>query len=249
MRKAMVSKPPQRSSLGFTLLEMIISMTILSMVVLMVYLSFSIGADLWKKKQSRGNPEQRIELALRLFSRDLENAVDYTSQGDKGSAYFFAGSRNCLFYVTKNGLGSGSREGKGLFFSCLYLKAADNGAHDLFVYKIPYPHNAYIQELQEFQTAGNMERESYQFSEEIAENSAQVLDNLQEARFTFHDQTFTPFGVKRQELGQDLESQYELPLEEWVKSELPGQALFTFVRDGESFVSHAAIKRFAAPPS
>ena len=127
----------EQNSEGFTLLEMVISMTILSMVVLMIYFSFSVGVDLWRKKQESDNPLQRLELALRLLSKDLESVVDYTCQWEKGTTYFFAGSQSCLFYVTRNGLGAVAREDKALFFTCLYLKSGPDGDMELFVSKTP----------------------------------------------------------------------------------------------------------------
>ncbi len=59
---------------GFTLLELLISLTILSMVTVGIYAALSLGADASERGEARSIENQRVRAALSLIARHLKSA-------------------------------------------------------------------------------------------------------------------------------------------------------------------------------
>ncbi len=225
-------RPGRRRSVpdgsGFTLLEMLISLTMLSLVVLTVYMTFSLGVDVWQRMEEEESAERRQALAVRLLQEDFAQIRPYTWAGDEGQVRFFAGGPQSVFYVTTNGLGSRERQGKALFFTCLFVRSEDE-ALALHIYKTALPRPDLLEAVQDFRASGDTQRENYEPPSFVRENSVLVLSNLQEAGFAYQDQAYPVFsGVKvdiEGDWSQEMDSQV-LAETEWVGDNLPGQISF-----------------------
>ena len=218
---------------GFTLLEMIISMTILSLVVLTVYLAFSLGVDVWQRMDGQKSIEEKKSVTLRLLKEDFAHIRPYTWSGEKGEILFFAGGPRCLYYVTTNGLGAKDRAGKDLFFTCLYIHSDPEGEGDaLFVYKSGLPGPDILEAVRDFRTGGDMRRANYVPPRFIIRDSVPVINNVPDAQFGYQKQAYPVFSgvkteVKEGEWGQKQNESGILAETEWVGDELPGQIAFT----------------------
>lgn len=87
------------SQRGFTLLELVISLTIVALIVLAVNASLNIGLQAADKGQGRGAENQRARAALSLISRQLKSAYPLALQTEKGIAVYFTGGRDELNFV------------------------------------------------------------------------------------------------------------------------------------------------------
>lgn len=67
---------------GFTFVELMLVVSIFSIVALAIYSTFDIGISAWKKAQEAQNLYQDIRLALDKMAADLENAVLYSEKED-----------------------------------------------------------------------------------------------------------------------------------------------------------------------
>jgi prepilin-type N-terminal cleavage/methylation domain-containing protein len=88
---------------GFTFLELIISLTIVSMIVLIVNAAFNIGLQATDKGEGRGLENQRARAALALIARHLKSAYPLALQTDGEIAVYFTGDRRELSFVATTG--------------------------------------------------------------------------------------------------------------------------------------------------
>lgn len=63
---------------GFTLLELIIAVTVFSVVILAVYLSFGVGIRAWRKAEGSYKLRQQARQAFDSIGRELRSAVNFT---------------------------------------------------------------------------------------------------------------------------------------------------------------------------
>lgn len=73
---------------GFTLLEIVISMLIISMLVLIVYFVFAVGVNVWRDQEKGTEPVARKEILLRLFKADLSQLVEYKLTREQEEVFF-----------------------------------------------------------------------------------------------------------------------------------------------------------------
>ena len=163
-KKSTCRRPERRS--GFTLIEMVISLTILALVVSVLYLAFSSAGRIWSRQRLKGSRGEREAALLRLLRDDLNNLVPYSYSWEKGSGFFFALGPQALFYATTSAFGARSRIDGGLYFACLYLGAdhsvvdteaakvaeapVDETRQALWLVKEPVPKQYLLETLQEF---------------------------------------------------------------------------------------------------
>jgi len=82
----------KRKPFGFTLIEMLIAMTIVSFLGAVVYNTFSQGLKIWHRA-SQEKPEIDVEIFFEKLSRDFGNAFTYKDieiQGQSASVTFFS---------------------------------------------------------------------------------------------------------------------------------------------------------------
>lgn len=229
---------PMAAHAGFTLLEVVISLTILSLLMLVLYLAFSTASSIWARAGDGDSPRQRQETVSRLLADDFRGLRPYTLNWEQGRDFAFAGARGTVFYVTTGGLGAADRADRGLFFACLFLapefgsRPGGEGAQALYLYKSPYPDETYFQALHEFSTSTGDTRASWLPPESLRERSYMLLNNLGEAAFSFsagsavlpEEQDTSPFAPSR-----------PLPEEAWAKQSLPAMAQLEYTLDGQVF--------------
>ena len=70
---------------GFTILEMLLALTIFSIVMISTTSIFSLGIQIWKRTQGRYAIEQKAELAIERMAKDIRcmmNAQNRSLQGE-----------------------------------------------------------------------------------------------------------------------------------------------------------------------
>ncbi len=219
-----------RGCCGFTLLELIISMTIVSMLVLVLYYAFSVGIRAWEPRDEPGEQSMRLEAAVRLVEEDFRQVVSYSMFWEKGEILLFAGSPNSVFYVTKNGLGATSGAKAGLFFASLWLEnCPDSDRECLFLAKQPYPARHFIEEVEIFKERNEFQRKNHVPTALLSQDKILVLEGIEEAAFSFSSRPYIPFGGTQDEMFEKsrLEESWVMQ-DNWVEKELPRQIKFDF---------------------
>ena len=123
-----MDKRYQTNAHGFTLLELIISLTIVTLVAVLVYTTLNIGARAAQSGETRSIENQRVRAALSLITRHLKSAYPLSLQGEDGAFVYFFGEATELSFVS----GAGRPEAGGLEKITYFLRE-DEGRRSLWV--------------------------------------------------------------------------------------------------------------------
>jgi len=107
---------------GFTLLELLISLTILSLITLLVFGAFHIGIRAWAKGERNIDGQQRERIVLDLMKSQLASIPVDTVKGDKALA--LKGDSKSLKFVSNVHLVPGNK------FGMVYVKYRVEEAED-----------------------------------------------------------------------------------------------------------------------
>lgn len=92
-------------SRGFTLVEILIAMLILSAVMYIGSMSFSVFSQKWQQGQARFDTAAERARALLLLRQALQGSANYLVRNDKQQPeYLFEGTAKSLLFVTSQGL-------------------------------------------------------------------------------------------------------------------------------------------------
>lgn len=114
---------------GFTLLELLISLTILSMVAAIVYAALNLGAQASVRGEVRSTENQRARAALALIARHLKSAYPLILQAEKGKIVYFFGEPSELSFIAA----TGRPEAGGLEKVTYFLREDREGRRSLWV--------------------------------------------------------------------------------------------------------------------
>ena len=81
---------------GFTLLELLISLTILGVVVSMLFASLKMGVTAWEKGEEKVTDLQRKRVVLDLIKRQLTSICSVEIKKTDTESYFMKGDENYL---------------------------------------------------------------------------------------------------------------------------------------------------------
>ncbi len=193
--RRLLMKPPDSSRLclerrGFTLIETVISLTIICLVVMVLYQAFALATRVWSRQRLSDQVLERELAVVSLVQGDLDHLGRYTFNGEKGRQSFFSGGERQLFYVTANAFAARRREHYGLFFACLYLQLEEDGHSSLRLYKTPFPEPELFEALRAYRQADSTQKAVYQLPETIRFHSLLLLDGLEEADFSYAGESF-----------------------------------------------------------
>ena len=105
-------KKGKRAS-GFTLLELIVTFTILSLVVVMVLGALRLGSASWEKGEDRAEKYQKKRIIFDLLSQQMKSSFPYRIKSQKAEADYlaFLGEGNSLRFVSAFSLRARKQEG------------------------------------------------------------------------------------------------------------------------------------------
>jgi general secretion pathway protein J len=98
---------------GFTLVEVIVTMTILGFLLLVVYGVFSMGRSAWERRDLIREKYQKSRILSQLISRQIKSAVPYKIKTEKAEGNFlvFEGTAQSLKFVSALSLRTTRPEG------------------------------------------------------------------------------------------------------------------------------------------
>lgn len=88
------------SEAGFTLIEVIAAMTILSMVTVIIAYGFYLGIDAWNRGDKETVATQKMRVLSGLFHQQLKSAYPYELNIDDEKAVIFKGTSDSIMFVT-----------------------------------------------------------------------------------------------------------------------------------------------------
>jgi general secretion pathway protein J len=85
---------------GFTLLELILAIAILSIVTLIIGSGFRLGINAWERGESEATETQRLRVLSGLMTQQLKSAYPYRMEIEGKMVEIFRGSPNSVLFVT-----------------------------------------------------------------------------------------------------------------------------------------------------
>ncbi|MBI4826876.1 MAG: prepilin-type N-terminal cleavage/methylation domain-containing protein [Nitrospirae bacterium] len=85
---------------GFTLVEILLAMTIMSIVTLIVGSVFRLGMNAWERGESETAQTQKLRILSGLISQQIKSAYPYWMVFDGERAVIFEGESDSLMFVT-----------------------------------------------------------------------------------------------------------------------------------------------------
>ena len=122
-----VLNPPTPA--GFTLLEMLIGLTLLGVLLILIYSALNIGLRAWDTGDQRAGDASHQRIVQGFMRRELGQVFPIRWRGIPESRIAFEGASNELKFVTTLNLGAAIREG-GLQWGHLYLADDPDAAPD-----------------------------------------------------------------------------------------------------------------------
>ncbi len=104
---------PFRAKAGFTLLELVVTSTILSLMLVMIFGAMRLGSSSWERGEVSAEKYQRMRIVLNLLTQQLKSAFPYKVKTQKAEADYvaFRGESDSLQFVTTLSLQARRTEG------------------------------------------------------------------------------------------------------------------------------------------
>ena len=112
------------ASRGFTLLEMLVGLTLLGVMLILIYASLNVGLRAWDTGERRVSEAARQRVVQSFLRRELSQLFPVRWRGIPESKIAFEGAKDELKFVTMLTLGASAREG-GMQWGHLYLATDD----------------------------------------------------------------------------------------------------------------------------
>ncbi len=85
---------------GFTLLELLIAMTILGLIAVIVGVSVRLGIRAWERGEADADNSRKIRYFVERISQQIKSAYPYQIEGDGERVVAFQGRSDSIFFVT-----------------------------------------------------------------------------------------------------------------------------------------------------
>ncbi|OKY24658.1 prepilin-type N-terminal cleavage/methylation domain-containing protein [Thalassotalea sp. PP2-459] len=215
-----------KGSKGFTLIEMLVSMTLLSMVMLIATNAYSLFSDRWNGRLGHFNQTLATTKNLLLVQESLQSITGYVVTDNKQSAkYYFEGNRNGFVAVTLRSMF------KPDFAAVVRLKFEQN---DDFTFRLIYQESPMNQQM------------LVQVTQQLEfEHSVVLFDRVKNAEFLY----FGWSSLENKNWTPDLTSM-QPPQKEWLsdynsleKLVFPEQVSVTFTVEGKQYSIQSRLNR------
>jgi len=117
-RKAIV-----KDSKGFTLLELLIALTIFSMIVVVIFACLHMGVRAWEKGEENAQKNQEMRILLDLIPQQIRSLYPYRFKEGNIEFLAFKGNNHSIRFIST--LGATSKEPAGLSFVSYFFDPFD----------------------------------------------------------------------------------------------------------------------------
>jgi len=120
---------------GFTLLEMVVTLTILGFILLIIFGAFRLGISAWERGESSREEYQKVRAVSQLVSRQLKSAVPYRIKTEKaeGDYLAFEGTAHSLKFVSA--LSMRAKQPEGFVYAIYEFRDEGKEGGRLIVYE------------------------------------------------------------------------------------------------------------------
>ncbi|MCF8083223.1 MAG: prepilin-type N-terminal cleavage/methylation domain-containing protein [Deltaproteobacteria bacterium] len=118
---------------GFTLLELLISLTIIGVILVIIFGSLRIGARAWEKGEADVEAQQRERIVLDLVKRQIASVCDREIEVDKDTSYVFKGDEGSMAFMSR--LPAVPATPSGMVYVKYVIKSSEKGGNMLAFYE------------------------------------------------------------------------------------------------------------------
>src|SRR3569832_1104631 len=94
---------------GFTLIEMLVTMTLLALIVVVLFGGLQFGARVWEGAQAHGASTEELRVVQNLIRRELEQAYPYYDTADSVHPVVdFRGGQDWVEFIAPSPTGAGA---------------------------------------------------------------------------------------------------------------------------------------------
>ncbi len=121
------------SPLGFTLLELLISLTIVGVVLVIIFGALRIGARAWEKGEADVEIQQRERVVLALVKRQISSFSDREIEPQDKDPYLFKGDERSMAFMSRLPAVPAARS--GMVYVKYVINSTDEGRDELVFYE------------------------------------------------------------------------------------------------------------------
>ena len=123
------------TALGFTLMEVLVTLTILGFILLIIFGAFRLGSSAWSRGESKKEEYQKVRIISQLISQQIKSAVPYKikSQKAEGDYLAFEGKAHSLRFVSAFPMKS--RQAEGFVYAVYEFKEGGKEEGRLVLYE------------------------------------------------------------------------------------------------------------------
>jgi general secretion pathway protein J len=120
---------------GFTLIEVMVAMTVTGIIVLLIFGVFRLGLSAWEKGESAQKDQQKARMISQLLSRQVKSAFPYRIKTEKAEEDFlvFEGKPRGLKFVSA--LPLKSRYAQGLVYAVYEFEEGGDAGGRVILYE------------------------------------------------------------------------------------------------------------------
>ncbi len=112
-------------SSGFTLLELLISLTIMGLIVVVIFGAFRIGVRAWEKGEKDVETHQRQRVVLNLIKRQVASIFVHEVGNGNRRPFFLKGDKKSMEFLSNTSITPGNQS--GLVYVKYVVKPEDEG--------------------------------------------------------------------------------------------------------------------------
>jgi general secretion pathway protein J len=123
------------SKKGFTLIEVIVTLTILGFILLIIFGAFRLGLSAWERGESTREEFQTARAVSQLISRQLKSAVPYKIKTKKAEGDYLAFEGKAQSLKLVSALPVKAKRSEGFVYAVYEFKEEEKGKGKLILYE------------------------------------------------------------------------------------------------------------------
>ncbi len=134
-RRSVNFSGPFLSTTGFTLIEVIVTLTVLSFILLIIFGAFRLGISAWERGESTKEEYQKVRIITQLISQQIKSIVPYKIKTEKaeGDYLAFDGKGHSLKFVSA--LPIKAKQPEGFVYATYEFKEGGSEGGRLILYE------------------------------------------------------------------------------------------------------------------
>ena len=215
---------------GFTLIEVVVTLTILGLILLAIFETFRLGLSAWERGESTKEEYQRVRIISQLISQQIKSIVPYKikTQKAEGDYLAFKGKAHSLKFVSA--LPIKAKQPEGFVYAIYEFKEGGKEGGRLVLYEQRVLNRDFFEE------------------EPREELAVSLLEGISNVRFEYYQEADSVKNRKEEWL-EEWNAKEEKGLPKAFRMTITYPAYHQAGKDGKSKEENSSITVLASIPS